>query len=179
MAVFRSSNNSSSWLHSRQRGFLVVGWYESVIAALIATKINIFLEQHDLGKVLGADGTLKILPGVVKIPDVSFISWSRWPKQPPDRRPIPTLVPDLVVEVLSETNTPREMSEKLKSYFRAGVRCVWYIDPATRSARIHTSPSVSRNIDPDGFLDGDEVLPGFRLSLRSILDEADRQGPRE
>lgn len=155
-----------------------MGWYESIIAALIITEINRFLAQADLGKVMGADGTLKILRGIVKIPDVSFISWDRWPKVAPPRRPIPEIVPDLVVEVLSETNTRAEMDRKLQRYFQAGVRLVWTIDPATHSARAFTSVTDVLEIEPGGTLDGGRVLPGFELSLRAIFEEADRQGPR-
>ena len=155
-----------------------MGWYESLVAALILTQINKFLEEADLGIAFGADATLKILPGVVKIPDVSFVSWDRWPKVTPPRRPIPAIVPDLTVEVLSETNTPAEMDEKLAAYFRAGVCLVWYVDPSTRSARAMTSVKDVQEIGPDHDLDGGNVLPGFRLSLRHIFDEADRQGPR-
>jgi Uma2 family endonuclease len=70
------------------------------------------------------------------------------------------------------------MDDKLKKYFRAGVRLVWYIEPATRSAKAFTSLRHVQEIDDDGSLEGRDVLPGFRLSLRSLFDEANREGPR-
>jgi Uma2 family endonuclease len=155
-----------------------MGWYESLIALLIGTRIRGFLDDHDLGQALTADGSLKILPGIVKIPDVSFIGWSRFPKERVKRRPIPALIPDLVVEVLSETNTQKEMDAKLKRYFEAGVRLVWYVDPETRGAVSYTSPTDATQIGPDGELNGGEVLPGFTLSVPWLFEEADRQGPR-
>ncbi|MCA9123152.1 MAG: Uma2 family endonuclease [Planctomycetaceae bacterium] len=155
-----------------------MGWYESLLALLIATEINIYLRRNDVGKVLGADGSMKILPGIVKIPDVSFISWERWPKVKMPRRPIPALVPDLVVEVLSDTNTKREMEIKLVRYFESGVRLIWYVDPETRTAKSYTSPSVVTEVNADGSLNGGEVLPGFQLSLAALFGEADRCEPR-
>ncbi len=163
-----------------EEGILVekpMGWYESCIAATIVIGIGIFLKTHELGQVLTADGSLKILPGIVKIPDVSFISWSRFPKEKLPRRPIPALIPDLVVEVLSETNTRKEMDAKLVRYFESGVRLVWYIDPATRSATVYNAADQGVEIPPTGQLDGGEVLPGFTLSLMSLFEQADRQGP--
>lgn len=155
-----------------------MGWYESLLASLIAYKFNRYLEDHDLGQVLGADGSLKILPRTVKIPDVSFISWARFPKQRLERRPIPELIPDLVVEVLSDTNTKKEMAMKLDRYFKAGVKLVWYIDPESRSATAYSSPSEFIHIALDGELDGAEVLPEFSLSLTWLFERADRQsGP--
>ncbi|MEO8498599.1 MAG: Uma2 family endonuclease, partial [Planctomycetota bacterium] len=136
-----------------------MGWYESILAVLVANKISSYLEDHDLGQVLGAGGSLKILPGIVKIPDVSFISWARFPKERLGRRPIPALIPDLVVEVLSDTNTKKEMAMKLDRYFKAGVRLVWYIDPESRSATAFTSANESVQVDESGELDGGAVLP--------------------
>ena len=167
-------------LYELEDGVLVekaMGWQEAVLATWISAEIAAYLKTHDLGQVMGADGPLKILPGKVKLPDVSFIGWHRFPKTPLGRRPIPALVPDLAIEVLSDTNTKREMDRKLKQYFQAGVSLVWYIDPETRSARVFTSPTDVTELDEDGLLDGGHVLPGFQLSLRWLFERADRQGP--
>jgi Uma2 family endonuclease len=166
-------------LYELEDGVLVekaMGWQEAVLAAWIIGEITAYLKTHDLGQVMGADGPLQILPGKVKLPDVSFIGWKRFPKERLGRRPIPALVPDLVVEVLSDTNTQREMDRKRKQYFQAGVTLVWYIDPKTRSARAFTSPTGVTQLDEDSALDGGQVLPGFRLSLRELFERADRQG---
>lgn len=167
-------------LYELENGVLVekpMGWYESILAGLILTEINLYLREHDLGKASGADGPFRILPGIVKLPDVSFIGWSRWPKMPLPRGRTPSLVPHLAVEVLSESNTPREMENKLQRYFEAGVELVWYVDPETRSARVFTSPAEVTAIDENGVLDGGAVLPGFQLSLRQLFEQADRPGP--
>ena len=169
-------------LYELEDGILVekpMGWYESLLGVLIATAITKYLDDHRLGKVLGADGSLNILPGMVKIPDVSFISWDRWPKQPLPRRPIPALVPDLAVEVLSETNTEKEMDDKLLKYFQAGVRLVWYVYPETHTAKAFTSPTLATESDENGVLDGGDVLPGFQLSLRELFERADQQAPED
>ena len=44
-------------------------------------------------------------------------------------------IPDLAVEVLSPSNTRHEMAIKLREYFAAGVRLVWYVDPPAPSPR--------------------------------------------
>lgn len=163
-----------------QDGILVektMGWYESIIASEIIIEIGIFLRANNLGKVLGPDGMLRFLPGLVKIPDVSFISWERWPDQSPPRRPIPAIVPDLVIEVLSDGNTTQEMQAKLQVYQQAGVRLVWYIDPKNRDAACHRGPGDSSNVPCNGLLDGGDVLPGFKLSLAELFARADQSGP--
>ena len=87
----------------------VMGFDESIYAVLLSTSIVEYLKTHDLGKVLGADGLVRIFPDVVRIPDAAFISWSRYPKNKRRQADIPLVVPDLVVEVLSKGNTPKEM----------------------------------------------------------------------
>ena len=127
------------------------------------------MDSHGLGIVLGEAGTLRILPEQVRVPDVCFIAWERFPNRqlPPD--PIPALAPDLAVEVLSEGNTEREMQRKLHDYFTAGVRLVWYIDPRTRSAKSYTSEQESSEISESQSLSGGDVLPGFELPLRELF----------
>ena len=110
------------------------------------------------------------MPGLVRIPDVAFISWERLPGKVvvPDEA-IPDLAPDLAVEVLSEGNTKEEMERKLKDYFFAGVRLVWYIDLKKRTAEVYTSPDQGVTLTEGQTLDGGEVLPGFRLPLRQLF----------
>lgn len=156
-----------------------MGWYESLVAVLIVTHLHSFVRKHRLGQVLGADGTLRIFPHMVRIPDGCFISWERLPKgsRQQRRRPVPSLAPDLAVEVLSKGNTKKEMARKLRDYFEAGVRLVWYIDVESRTAIMYSAVDQPVEIDEDGELDGGDVLPGFSLSLRELFAEADLEGP--
>jgi len=148
-----------------------MGYKESLLAVAMASYLRQFVRKHDLGIVLGADGTLKILPRQVRIPDVCFIAWNRFPGRELPEAPIPAVAPDLAVEVLAEGNTEREMQRKLRDYFAAGVRLVWYIDPRTRTAVAYTAPDQCTVIEASRTLSGGEVLPGFELRLGDVLAE--------
>lgn len=113
----------------------------------------------------------------MRMPDVCFISWKRFPDGKHPRESMPPLVPDLAIEVLSPSNSTSEMQRKLQDYFAAGVELVWYIDPQSRTARSFTEPDSFVEFDVDGVLDGRDVLPGFRLSLKALFDKAERFGP--
>ena len=149
-----------------------MGARESLFASLLIQILWNFVEVHDLGVVLGADGTLRILPRQVRIPDVSFISWARLPSRGLPDEPIPDLVPDLAVEVISEANMKKEMERKLREYFTAGVRLVWLIYPKTRTVEVYTSATECRRVRHDQTLDGGDVLPGFELPLRKLFARA-------
>ena len=155
-----------------------MGFYESRVATVLGHLLENFLDQHDLGIVVGEAGMMRLGTGLVRIPDVAFISWDRIPGRDVPRRPIPDLVPDLAVEVLSEGNTAKEMERKRGEFFRAGVRLAWFIDPVGRTAEAYTAPDQSTAIGQDGALDGGAVLPGFVLPLRELFARADRQRPR-
>lgn len=152
----------------------VMSSFESLLAMALGRILGNFLEKHDSGIVLGEAGQLWILPKKMRVPDVAFISWDRFPggKLPQDR--VYRVAPDLAVEILSEGNTAGEMGKKLAEYFEAGVRLVWYIDPRARTATIHSAPGKQESIDENGFLDAGEVLPGFRLRLGELFERASR-----
>jgi Uma2 family endonuclease len=83
-------------------------------------------------------------------------------------------VPDLVVEVLSQGNTPKEMARKLDEYFGADVRLVWHVNPKKRTVRVYTEREQSTLLRGDETLDGGDVLPGFALSIREWFARAER-----
>jgi Uma2 family endonuclease len=86
------------------------------------------------------------------------------------------LVPDLVIEVLSKSNTPAEMQRKLGEYFAAGVRLAWFVDVDTRTVTACTSAERSEYFTDEQTLDAPDVLPGFTLRLANLFAELDRQG---
>ncbi len=155
-----------------------MGYYESRVAIVLARFLEEFLETHDLGLLLGADATLRLAPGLVRLPDVCFVSWERFPNRSLPAEPVPDLVPDLAVEVLNEGNTEAEMGRKLREYFDSGTRLVWYVDPLTRSVRAYTGAGESTLVTEDQTLDGGEVLPGFSLPVRHWFARVGRRGAR-
>lgn len=152
-----------------------MGARESLLAGFILTFMNYFVLPRKLGRVLGPDGMMKLIPGLVRMPDVAYISRARLPGGRFPKEPVPLLVPDLAVEVLSEGNTPKEIGRKRRECFESGVRLVWVLDLETRTADVYTRPDrPDATVDADGALDGGDVLPGFTLSLKEIfalLDE--------
>lgn len=147
-----------------------MGFEESAIAVVIASAINTFARRRKLGVVLGADGMLRLNPRIVRAPDVSFIARSSFPDGKRPTEPIPSIGPDLAVEVLSKSNTKAEMERRVREYFAAGSRLVWFIDPKRKTARVFTSPADSVVVAVNKSLDGGDVLPGFRLPLKRLFD---------
>jgi Uma2 family endonuclease len=147
----------------------VMGYGEGFLAADIIRLLGRFLDTHDLGDVGGADATMRLMPKLVRIPDVSFVRWEKLPNRERFAEPIPDLVPDLAIEVRSKGNTAGEMKRKLKDYFLAGVSLVWLVDPERRTVEVFTAPDASTVFTEEQTLDGDDVLPGLRLAVRDVF----------
>ena len=80
-----------------------------------------------------------------------------------------SIVPDLVIEILSSGNTKKEMDKKLSLYFAAGVRLVWYADPKKRQVWVYDGVDHGVCLDHTATLDGGVVLPGFTLRVGDWL----------
>lgn len=153
-----------------------MGMRESLLAIYLGELLGPFVRGRNLGLITGADGTYEVLLGLVRLPDVAFVSWDRLPGRRVPDAPIPNVVPDLAVEVLSPSNTTKEMARKRGEYFQAGVRLVWEVDPRTRTARVYTSETAYSDLTSADALDGGAVLPGFTLPLAQLFAELDRRG---
>jgi Uma2 family endonuclease len=81
------------------------------------------------------------------------------------------VVPDLAIEVISPTNTAADVLVKVRDYFRAGVRRVWVIYPVEGEVYAYESPTVIRVLQRGDELDGEDVLPGFRLPLATLFED--------
>ena len=111
-------------------------------------------------------------------PDLAFVSSVRWPF----RKHVPEgdaweMVPDLAVEVVSKSNGAEEIVEKVGEYFRAGSRLVWVVYPRARQVYVYTSPIEVRILPESADIDGGEVVPGFRLSLKRLFEDEPNADP--
>ena len=152
------------------------GYRESILATALAAMLRAFVKPRNLGIVSGPDGMLRLFPGLVRIPDVAFASWDRIPGRKIPLEPIPDLSPELVVEVLSQSNTEAEMQRKLREYFDSGVRLVWLIDPRQRLVRVFSDGMVTATLTAGDALTADDILSGFRLPLEELFSELDVEG---
>ncbi|RIK74803.1 MAG: Uma2 family endonuclease [Planctomycetota bacterium] len=149
-----------------------MGFFEAYVASKLLIALGRYLKDRDLGIAVGPDGLIRLSAGRLRAPDVAYISWNKLPGRKIPDAPVPALVPDLAVEVLSKGNTCKEMETKLDEYFAAGVRSVWIIDPQRLAARTYRARDAVEDVGAEGSLQSPELLPGFSLSLTSLFDRA-------
>jgi Uma2 family endonuclease len=151
-----------------------MGYEEDSIGFWIGVQLFNFAAVENLGKFGGAQGMVRIRGVLVRTPDLSFTRWDSVPDPNElDQLPGPFLevAPDLVVEVLSEGNTPREMQIKLGEYAAAGVKLVWYVDPDAKTVTVYPKGKErgKKVLTEADTLDGGKVLPGFALPVKDIF----------
>ena len=152
-----------------------MGWQESLLAAVLVQWLNNFLDNHHLGVATGADGLTRLFGDTIRGPDVSFIAWDRLPGGVLPTEPIPHLVPNFVIEVLSVCNTYGEMSRKRREYFQAGVELVWMVDPRRRTIAVYRTALDVSVLSEGEKIDGGRILPGWEVDLGQLFGKLDQR----
>ena len=141
---------------------------------LIAMKAGVILYQYaherGLGEVFAAETgfVLSSEPDTVRAPDVAFVAADRLPS---DGLPAGylRLVPDIVVEVVSPSDTAYDLRSKVYAWLDAGCRLVWVVYPATRSVTIFRSRQDVRALGEEDNLDGSPVFDEFNVEVSNLF----------
>jgi Uma2 family endonuclease len=150
-----------------------MGIYETDIANFLAMALNEFARKDRLGRAFHELlFRIDVVRNLKRQPDVAFVSRSRWPfgKRVPDAESW-DMVPDLAVEVVSDSNKANEIIVKVNDYFRSGSQLVWVIYPVMRQVYVYRFATEVRILAEQDELDGGEVIAGFRLPLRTLFED--------
>jgi len=148
------------------------GFRHEKVSFRIAKFLDKHVEPNRLGHVVPETGVVtEHGPDTVRGPDVAF--WSA-DKVPLDQEPAgyPDAVADLCVEVLSPRPDRKKIFEKVREYLWAGVRLVWVVDPEDRTVTVYRSPEEGRSLHEGATLSGEDVLPGFSVSVAEFFAAA-------
>jgi Uma2 family endonuclease len=144
---------------------------EGRIASTLFQALESYANSHGLGRVArethfdwGEVETHDLRP------DMAFVSFDRWARY----RFVPHtftwhVVPDLVVEIVHESEKTKELATKLTDYFKAGVNRVWVVYPRDLRILDYQSPSEHQILNRDKSIDGGTILPGFRLPVSELV----------
>lgn len=154
------------------RGVLVreprPGSVHGIVQVEVARLLANHVREHGGGWVVAESGViLERDPPTVRGPDVAYYAPGRFPGGPP--APFFDAPPDLVVEVLSPSESAAALQEKVRDYLRAGVRAVWTLDPERRTAVVYGPGEAVRFLAGDDALDGAPVLPGFSAAVGELF----------
>ena len=153
-----------------------VSAYETRIAFVIGSRLEAFAESQQVGRAV-TEMLFALRPGggLQRRPDVAFVSYQAWPRE----RRVPRtnaweVVPDLAVEVVSPTNFAEEIVDRVLEFFQAGTRQVWVVFPGPEQVYVYRSPTQVQILTRSDALEGEPLLPGFRLPVATLFEE---EGP--
>lgn len=151
-----------------------MGAFEVFLAGELMRELGGFVHEARLGSVvMEMLFVLRPTPKLMRRPDLAFVSAERWPlggRIP--RTEAWDVIPDLAIEVVSRSNSADDVALKIESYFDAGVRQVWVIYPVTSKVHVYHSPTEVKILQLGDDLQGEPMIPGFRLPLASLFGEA-------
>jgi Uma2 family endonuclease len=133
--------------------------------------LGIWNRQSQLGKTFSSSTLFKLPNGGDRSPDAAWVELSRWQALTPEqRRKFPPIAPDFVIELRSPTDDLELLRAKMLEYMDAGVRLGWMFNPQDQQVEIYRQghPNELRQLPTE--LSGEEVLPGFVLSVNRFHD---------
>jgi Uma2 family endonuclease len=160
-----------------QAGLLVSeplpGFRHGRVAAAVAELLRSHVRSRSLGVVLTCDTgfVLARAPDTVRGPDVAFVSPERLPEAGEDAGAFEG-APDLAVEVVSVHDHAADVRAKVADYLAAGTRLVWVIDPDPdrQTVTVYRSLLAPTILGREEQLDGEDVVPGFRVDVAQLFD---------
>ena len=140
------------------------GMRHSEVALKIAHLISEFLDRNPIGKAYSGDVGIAFPNGNVRSPDVTYVSLAKLPGGPsPDT--FGEVIPDLAVEVLSPSDSLRELGKKIGEFLENGVPLVWLIDPARETVTVYRSLTQTEQLCARDTITAEPVLPGFSVQV--------------
>ncbi|MFQ5658628.1 MAG: Uma2 family endonuclease [Candidatus Methylomirabilales bacterium] len=154
-----------------------VGGVHGQVTGRIYRRLVEHVERQGGGEVLVGDvGFVLHLPTDperVRAPDVAFVSSARLPD---GHLPQGYLLgaPDLAVEVISPTDNPVDVQQKVRDYLEAGGRLVWIVAPEAKTVTVYRADGSARLLRDQEELEGEELLPGLRIPLADVIQTQSR-----
>jgi len=156
------------------RGELIMmtpaGIRHAKFAARLVGAISNYLGDRELGEVYTAEPgfVLESEPQTIRAPDVAFM---RREHIPPEGEPEGFWegAPDLAIEVISPSETAKNIHEKVADYLRAGTQLVWLVYPDSQTVMEYRPPMKARRLTVEDDLDGGDAVPGFRYPLKRLF----------
>lgn len=159
------------WRHELVRGELRVmspaGRRHGEACIALGALLHNHVRATRIGKVYGNDTGFVLArnPDTVLAPDLAFVR--RAPD--PDEDGFYEGPPDLAIEVSSPRDSRRSILRKAREWLDHGCRGVWVVDPKEQSVTVLGPTGESRTLGVDDVLAGDELVPGFAVTVRQTF----------
>ena len=136
----------------------------------LAYQLQAWSRPNNLGIAFDSSTGFKLPNSAERSPDVSWIRRERWEAlTPTQRKKFAPICPDFVVELRSETDSLKELQEKMREYRDNEAKLGWLIDRKNKRVEIYRPGEDVEILNSPATLSGENVLPEFVLNLKGIL----------
>ena len=147
-------------------------YLSSFTAGRIFLRLATYVEAHGLGWVAPEGTSFRCFPdepNKVRRADTAFHTLDRLTADRATAEGHCTVVPDLVVEVVSPNDSADEVNGKRVEWQQAGARLVWVIHPGQQTVHAYHADGTVRLFNRPDALTADPVLPEFRVSVADLF----------
>jgi len=145
------------------------------IAFQLSVYLGQFILEHGLGQGFTEIGfKLTSNPDTVLAPDLAFLTSECFAKGR-DTEGYWLGPPDLAVEVLSPSDRPGKVKQRISRWFSFGAKQLWIVDPKHSTVTVYRSPSDSTTFSGSDYLEAQDLFPGFQLSLDRIFGTSSQE----
>ncbi len=135
----------------------------------LASRLHQFVKAHRLGRVYAGDTGFRLSDDTVRSPDVAFVRKDRVAEL--RSQGFAKGAPDLAVEILSPSNSFRQMTRKVRQYFAAGCHTVWVVHPDRKEVEVFEATGSDCTLTAEDILEAPELLPGFSVPVAELFAE--------
>jgi Uma2 family endonuclease len=184
LRAFEFAKVEEGWLCELARGYLVVSEVANYFHGMQIIAINRALRLFDathpgaIHAILGSLECKLLIPKFVseRHPDIAVYLTA--PKGPKNRTLWRTWIPELTIEVVSESSRDRDYTEKRDEYWALGIKEYWIVDAKLEQVLIlkrGRSQWTEKKLGPTDVCET-KLLPGFQLPCRTIFEAAGEEG---
>ncbi len=138
------------------------------ILMLLGSRLDRFGDETGRGRAIADFGLYtRRDPDTVRGPDLGFLSYQRWPGPLPDE--YLAIAPELVVEIVSPSNSWDALLAKVHEYVALGVEQVWVVSPALRTVALCQPGAPMVEVGEGEVLRGVGVLDGFTIAVSELF----------
>ena len=128
-----------------------------------------YVKKHGLGRVYAADTGFRLNDDTVRSPDVAFVRQDRVATV--HRRGFGKGAPDLAVEILSPSDSIRQLIRKVRQYLAAGCHTVWVLHSERKEVDVYEKSGADRTLRAEDRLEAPELLPGFSILVGDLFED--------
>jgi Uma2 family endonuclease len=146
------------------------GWESGKRNSNLNIDLGLWNRQTKLGVVFDSSTGFRLPNGAVRSPDAAWVKQDRLDALNADPEKFLPLAPDFVIELRSASDSAKDIRDKMNEYRANGVRLGWFLNAKDKEVEIYRLDQDVEVLRSPVSLSGEDVLPGFVLELKGILD---------